>query len=172
VQGCDEQSLNNTVRKSCHDAHMAEHMAGIVTRGMRKRAKTQEHAARAQRIIEAAKQKKDRSRACAPCLVPAAAADPVLDEFYTSRKPYASEELEKRRAVLSGDTSDEERLEPTTYCTKCGSDDCFKRSDLCTSQGRIEIAKNLYDALRDDVCGASLRYTNCPWDRTAGSRMP
>ena len=145
--------------ESCYDVHMAGHMAGIVTRGMRKRAKTQQQAARAQRVIEAAKQKKDRSRACVPCLQPAAAAaDPILDEFYTSRKVYVGEELEKRREVLRGDTSDEEGLGQTAYCTKCGSSDCFKLPDLCASQGRIEIAKYLHDGLLEDVAGTSLRY--------------
>ena len=66
VQGCDDahmaehlaaEHMADTVRKSCHDVHMAEHMAGIVTRGMRKRAKTQQQAARAQQIIEVAQQK-------------------------------------------------------------------------------------------------------------------
>ena len=145
--------------ESCYDVHMARHMASLVCRGMRKRAKTQLQAARAQRVVELAKQKRDRSRARAPCLVPAAAAtDPLLDEFYTSRKVYVGEEFAKRREVLRGETSDEEGLGQTAYCTKCGSSDCFKLPDLCASQGRIEIAKYLHDGLLEDVAGTSLRY--------------
>ena len=117
-------------RKSCYAVHMANHMVGVVSRGLRKKQKAKEASIRMneQRLAEVGKATRIEPTDV-PSPVPAVVADPLLDEFYLSRTRYTGEDLRKKRSNLRSDTSDEEwRRQP---CTAASAD------PMTTSSGRI-----------------------------------
>ena len=45
------------------------------------------------------------------------------------------------RQCLQTVSSDEEQLEPAPYCSQCGSGACFRPSDTCRTEERLELAE-------------------------------
>ena len=74
-----------------------------------------------------------------------------------------NEDAWTRRKYLRSDTSDEEDLEDTTYCTVCGSESCRRKPDVCKDQGRLEIV--CYLALGLEQYGKDKRWED--WQKIA-----
>ena len=68
-----------------------------------------------------------------------------FDEFYGDRRYVGKDnnEVWLLRQHLRGDTSEEEGLEWTEYCSVCGSECCRRRPGVCKEQDRIGLLRVL-----------------------------
>ena len=48
------------------------------------------------------------------------------------------------RSCLQTVNSDEEQLEPETYCSRCGSNACFRKPETCRSEDRLVLTELIH----------------------------
>ena len=175
-----EEDENSRTTKDCFARHVGSHVFGVIQRGIRRGVRARDQ----QKEAEEAKKRASESKALKKRLdekerlrdadtsdgsfihvTSESEADEKLAAFHAER-PKVTLEAEQSRANrsaenlrrLRSETSDEEDLSGTEYCSACGSLTCTRSARVCKAERRAELSEWAADFAFQEVYLAEITH--------------